>query len=151
VATVGGEVVGGTAISAGSGFLLHVDDNAESGASDLLRLEFLSSVPTSCPPANPVSPTAVTSGDIAVVDSAAPPASIENLIGDVQALGLDRGTEVSLTAKLFAAADTGAPAGCNLLDSFVNHVEALREKRLLANEADNLLASAAGVQVALGC
>ena len=62
-----GLLVGGP--YAGSGFAVHVRDNAQNvGLRDLMRLEILGYVPTACVPFAMISPTAVTSGDIVVSD-----------------------------------------------------------------------------------
>ena len=77
-----------------------------------------------------------------------PPVSgdIQSLIAQVQSLGLPRGTENSLLAKLNAAqasvnrGNTGSAKG--QLGAFINEVSAQRGKKIAASAADALIANA---------
>jgi hypothetical protein len=85
---------------------------------------------------------------IVTVMVASPPASgdIQSLIAQVQSLGLPKGTENSLLAKLNAAAaslnrgNTGSARG--QLGAFINEVSAQKGKKIPVAAADALIASA---------
>jgi len=77
-----------------------------------------------------------------------PPASgdIQSLIAQVQSLGLPKGTENSLLAKLNAAAASlnrgNAGSARGQLGAFINEVSAQKGKKIPAAAADALIASA---------
>ena len=84
-----------------------------------------------------------------------PPPKIADLIAEVTGAGLPHGIENSLLAKLENAqrkVDGGQIAvACNSLDAYLNEVRAQNGKKLQANYAQDLIATALGVQDALGC
>jgi hypothetical protein len=73
----------------------------------------------------------------------------DDLIAEVQSLGLPQGTENSLVAKLNAAqssleqGNTAAAEG--QLTAFINEVSAQRGKKIPAAEADALIAQAQAI------
>jgi hypothetical protein len=89
-------------------------------------------------------------------DADRPPAEqLDNLIGDVAALDLPKGTANSLTQKLqnaladYNAGRTG-PA-CSKLSSFIQEVNAQSGKKIPAAAAAALIADAVRIQTAIGC
>ncbi len=85
-----------------------------------------------------------------------PPAEqINGLITLVQGLGLPSGTANSLIVKLQAAAsalDRGnLQAACGNLGAFLNEVNAQTGKKLMAAQADLLIAEATRIRAVLGC
>jgi hypothetical protein len=69
-AVVGGRAEPGSSLGSGGGFFFHVRDSGlPPTGSDLVRLELLGFVPTTCPSAELISPAAVTEGDIVVTDA----------------------------------------------------------------------------------
>ncbi len=78
-----------------------------------------------------------------------------DLVSLVNGLGLQPGIATSLTAKLqtaLAAANAGDLArACNLLDAFINEVQAQSGKKLTAAEAAQLIAEATRIKAVLGC
>lgn len=84
-----------------------------------------------------------------------PPPKIADIIAKVTGAGLPHGIENSLLAKLENAqrkVDGGQIAvACNGLDAYLNEVRAQNGKKLQANYAQDLIATALGVQDALGC
>jgi len=78
------------------------------------------------------------------------PASATEVLGSkVEGLRLARGIENSLTSKLHVAAaalDRGQKdAAVNILEGFINQVEALRGKKIASGDADGLVASAQAI------
>ena len=81
-------------------------------------------------------------------------ATIEALLNSVNALGLPGGTQMSLQAKLGAAAAAKArgdkKTAVNQLNAFINEIEALKKsRRLSAAQADALIAQTRQVIAAL--
>lgn len=81
-----------------------------------------------------------------------------NLINLVEALNLQQGISNSLDAKLqniqaaLAAAQAGdGPSACNMLNAFVNEVEAQAEQKLTVNQTLDLISAARRIQAVLGC
>jgi len=78
-----------------------------------------------------------------------PAVLLPDLLADVEALGLDRGTSMALSAKLRAAqASVGAgdrAAALNQLRAFTNFVAAQRGKRLTNAQADALTGAARNI------
>jgi hypothetical protein len=70
-------------------------------------------------------------------------------------LGLPKGTETSLKAKLNAAAQKLAvndvAGACNSLQAFINEVKALKGKKIPANDAATLTAAANEIRTLLNC
>ena len=136
---------GSTGAPAGSGFILHVIDGSATGTADQLRLELLELPPAFCPEVNMISPAAVTSGDVSVIDAAAP-VTISSLAADVRALQLPRGVSASLLVKL-AVADRALRSGhtavsCAALAAFVRQVNTLAGIRIPPPAAEQLAATA---------
>jgi hypothetical protein len=88
-----------------------------------------------------------------------PAQGIQQLIQLIQSMGLNHGTQTSLTAPLNAALSqltinnpNSIGTACNLLNSFVNHVNADGQNgQLSSNQAALLIQSAQNIQTALGC
>lgn len=80
---------------------------------------------------------------------------VEALDEDVSDAGLPSGTEQSLHAKLEGAhaqlEDGNDAAGCNALRAFINEVRALREDKIPAATADELIADAESIRRQIGC
>lgn len=78
-----------------------------------------------------------------------PAVLLPNLLADVEALGLDRGTSMALGAKLRAAQASVATgdlaSALNQLRAFTNFVEAQRGKRLTNAQADALIGVARNI------
>jgi hypothetical protein len=83
------------------------------------------------------------------------PPTITRLVADVQGLGLPRGTERSLIAKLGAAqrnVDAGhLEAACGSLGAYGNQVQAQSDHALDGDQAAELIAEATAVRELLGC
>lgn len=136
---------------AGSGYAFHVQDNALVGTPDLVRLEILGGAPAACPTFSLISPTAVTTGDIVVVDSV--PVTFTSLkalttqyilaSGRPGANGTAKDLVAILSAAERAAARGNDKAQAGALNSYVNAVdEALEEGFLTAEQAAQLQAQA---------
>jgi hypothetical protein len=89
-----------------------------------------------------------------------PAQAIQQLIQTIQGMGLNQGTQMSLTALLNAAlhqlesSDNPHRAGtvCNQLNAFTNHVNAdSRNGQLSYMHATQLIQSAQNIQKVLGC
>ncbi len=156
-ATVGGVwTEGSTGAPVGDGYILHVRDGAGTGLPDLLRLELLGpGPPSSCGTVVMISPAPVESGDVSVVDAAAPEVTLETLLSSVEELALPTGVSTSLTRKLEAAlaADGTGNVGavCGLLRAFTSEVEAIAGRGLSVSEAENLVGDAESLQTELEC
>ena len=87
-----------------------------------------------------------TGADAATVTVQTPADATQDLIGDVQALGLPDGIENSLVSKLEAAMNSlqndHENAAENELNAFINQIEAQRGKELTDEQADELIARA---------
>src|SRR5262249_33441349 len=86
---------------------------------------------------------------------APPPPTIMRLVDDVQGIGLPRGTERSLVAKL-GAAQVNLAVGdlresCDSLRAFLNEVRAQTDKKLDGDHAEELVADATTIRRLLGC
>lgn len=91
-------------------------------------------------------------------DAVDPITAIEDLALAVVAMNLQNGIENSLDSKLDAALnaldDVNAnddAAACNMLQSFINAVEAQRGTKLTVSQADQLIAAAQEIQGSLSC
>jgi len=80
---------------------------------------------------------------------------IGGLIGDVQALGLPKGTQTSLLAKLSdaqAALKIGnTAAACSDLASFISETSAQSGKKIAASDAPALIAKAQQIEASIPC
>jgi len=80
---------------------------------------------------------------------------IGGLIGDVQALGLPKGTQTSLLAKLDdaqAALKVGnTAAACSDLASFISETNAQSGKKIAASDASALIAKAQQIEASIPC
>jgi hypothetical protein len=80
---------------------------------------------------------------------------IGGLIGDVKALGLPKGTETSLLAKLDdaqAALKVGnTAAACSDLGSFISETRAQSGKKIAASDASALIAKAQQIEASIPC
>lgn len=80
---------------------------------------------------------------------------IGGLIGDVQALGLPKGTQTSLLAKLDdaqAALKAGnTAAACSDLASFIHETSAQSGKKIAASDASALIAKAQQIEASIPC
>jgi hypothetical protein len=147
-------VVAGTfdaGVFAGSGYVLHVQDNALAGTLDLLRLEIFSGVLAACPEFSLLAPAAVTAGDIVVVDSvpvtfASLKALTEEYVlasGRPGAAGTAKDLVAILSAAERAAARGNTKAQIGTLNSYVDAVdEAMEAGFLTAEQAAQLQAQA---------
>ena len=96
-------------------------------------------------------------GAVAVFDRESPALlpTIADLIDSVEGLGLAKGIEGSLLAKLEGAQrnlDNGNPSGaCGKLAAFINQVGALSGKKIDEADTDRLIESAEAVREDLGC
>jgi YVTN family beta-propeller protein len=95
---------------------------------------------------------------VAITPAAPVGFTIEGLIQMVQNLNLKQGIENSLDAKLenardaLEAANNGdLNAACNLLDAFINQVNAQSGNALTVEQANQLRASAQQIKTTLGC
>ena len=83
------------------------------------------------------------------------PPTIMRLVDDVQGLGLPRGTERSLVAKLGAAQRNldaeDLEAACGGLGAYINQVHAQTDHRLVGDQAADLVADATAICQLLGC
>jgi hypothetical protein len=83
------------------------------------------------------------------------PPTIMRVVGDVQGLGLPRGIERSLLAKLGATQgnlDAGQlQAACDSLGAYVNEVHAQTDHRLDGDQAAALIADAVAIRELLSC
>ena len=81
--------------------------------------------------------------------------TIARIVDDVQGLGLPRGIERSLLAKLGAAQanlDVGhLQAACNSLGAYINEVRAQTDRRLEGGPAAELIGDATAIRQLLGC
>jgi YVTN family beta-propeller protein len=88
-----------------------------------------------------------------------PAQGIQQLIQLIQSMGLNHGTQTSLTAPLNGALSqltknnpNSVGTTCNQLNAFVNHVNADGQNgQLSSNQAAQLIQSAQNIQKALGC
>jgi hypothetical protein len=85
----------------------------------------------------------------------APPPTIMLLVDRVQGLGLPRGTERSLLAKLGAAQMNldaeDLEAACGSLGAYINEVYAQTDHRLDGDQAADLVDDATAISQLLGC
>lgn len=83
------------------------------------------------------------------------PLDLQYLISLIRSFNLQRGIENSLVVKLEraeAAESRGdLTAACNLLDAFINEVNAQSGKALTTAQADQLIKAASQIKVGLGC
>jgi hypothetical protein len=83
------------------------------------------------------------------------PPTITRLVADVQGLGLPRGIERGLLAKLGAAqrnVDAGdLEAACGSLGAYSNQVDAQSDHTLVGDQAAELIAEATAIRELLGC
>lgn len=79
----------------------------------------------------------------------------QDLVGQVQGLGLPTGTANSLVAKLQAALGSisagDATTACNQLNAFINEVQAQSGKKIDASDATALIEAAENIKTDLGC
>jgi parallel beta-helix repeat protein len=79
----------------------------------------------------------------------------QDLVGQVQGLGLPTGTANSLVAKLQAALGSisagDATTACNQLNAFINEVQAQSGKKIDAPDATALIQAAEKIKTELGC
>jgi YVTN family beta-propeller protein len=88
-----------------------------------------------------------------------PAQGIQQLIQLIQSMGLNHGTQTSLTAPLNAALSqltnnnpNSVGTACNQLNAFVNHVNADSQNgQLSSTQASQLIHAAQNIQTALGC
>ena len=88
-----------------------------------------------------------------------PPVSVDGqiggLIGDVQALGLPKGTQTSLLAKLSDAQAElkvgNTAAACSDLGSFISETSAQSGKKIAASDAAALIAKAQQIEASIPC
>lgn len=137
----------------GSGYILHLQDNASVATPDLLRWELVNYVPNTCPAFAIEPAAALTSGDIVVVDEVVPPpppppVTFESLselaVQYVMSTGAPgcKGVANALAAKLAAAADATArgdeSAKIGAIGAFVSHLDRFLTKA----QMDELIALA---------
>ena len=98
-------------------------------------------------------------GEAVDANGCTPTQAMENLLADVDSLGLPNGVASSLTASLNQATanlNDGNPnndaAVCGSLTAFINNVDAKEQNgQLSATEAEELRQAAETIKAALGC